>query len=271
MRCQAILLKGTGRSNEEISSILGCTAASVYIWQKRFEAAGISGLKTKSAQRRKPILTALDEDSVRKAIENDRQSLRVAKANWEAATGRTVSESTLRRFLKTLVRDIKRIRLRPQGSPDPQCYEYKKEKLKELKVLSNEGHIDPFFGDESHVCTQGYVPYGWQFKDEDVFIPARKAARLNLFGFVNRNNEYHGFTAQENITQDKIVSYLDEFSKSITKKTVLVLDNASVHRGRKVTEKREEWAERGLFVFYLPPYSPQLNIAETLCRILKGK
>lgn len=137
--------------------------------------------------------------------------------------------------------------------------------------MSNEGHIDLFFGDESHVCTLGYVPYGWQFKDEDVFVPAQKASRLNLFGLISRNNEYHGFTAQENITQDKIVSFLDEFSKSITKKTVLVLDNASVHRGRKVKEKREEWAERGLFIFYLPPYSPQLNIAETLWRILKGK
>ena len=106
MRYQGILLKGTGRSNEEISSILGCTAASVYNWQKRFEEDGISGLKTKSAQRRKPLLTSSDEASVRKAIENDRQSLRAAKANWESATGRTVSESTLRRFLKTLVRDI---------------------------------------------------------------------------------------------------------------------------------------------------------------------
>ena len=101
-------------------------------------------------------------------------------------------------FFKNIGARYKRIRLRPQGSPGPQCYEYKKEKLKELKVLSNEGHIDLFFGDESHVCTQGYVPYGWQFKDEDVFVPAQKAARLNLFGFISRNNEYHGFTAQEN-------------------------------------------------------------------------
>ena len=103
-------------------------------------------------------------------------------------------------FFKNIGARYKRIRLRPQGSPDPQYYEYKKEKLKEFKVLSNEGHIDLFFGDESHVCTQGYVSYGWQFKDEDVFVPARKAARLNLFGFISRNNEYHGFTAQENIT-----------------------------------------------------------------------
>ena len=125
------------------------------------------------------------------------------------------------------------MRLRPQESPYPQYYEHKKERLKELEALNNEGHIDLFFGDESHVCTHGYVPYGWQFKDEDAFVPAKKAARLNIFGFISRNNEYRGFTTQENITQDKIMSYLDGFSKSIDRKTVLVLDNASVHRGEK--------------------------------------
>ena len=29
------------------------------------------------------------------------------------------------------------------------------------------------------------------------------------------------------------------------------------------------WQNRGLFLFFLPPYSPQLNIAETLWRKLK--
>ena len=29
------------------------------------------------------------------------------------------------------------------------------------------------------------------------------------------------------------------------------------------------WEERGLFLFYLPPYSPHLNIAEVLWRKLK--
>ncbi len=109
MCCQDILLKSTGRSNEEISSILGCTAASVYDLQKRFEAGGVLGLKTKIVQHRKPSLTASDETSVRKAIENDRQSLRVAKANWEAATDRTVSESTLRVFPKPKLKIISQI------------------------------------------------------------------------------------------------------------------------------------------------------------------
>lgn len=68
-----------------------------------------------------------------------------------------------------------------------------------------------------------------------------------------------------------IVDYLDRFSSNITKKTVIVLDHASVHRNRKVKELRKIWEKRGLYLFYLPPYSPELNPAEILWRILKCK
>ena len=128
-----------------------------------------------------------------------------------------------------------------------------------------------YYADESHVCTNGYVPYGWQFKNEDIYIPSEKAARLNIFGMITKRNQYKGFTTQESINADKIVDYLDRFSFNVTKKTVIVLDNASVHRNRKVKELRKIWEKRGLFLFYLPPYSPELNPAEILWRILKGK
>jgi transposase len=38
---------------------------------------------------------------------------------------------------------------------------------------------------------------------------------------------------------------------------------------RRVQERREYWQQRGLFLFYLPSYSPHLNIAEVLWRKLK--
>ncbi|KAA6326056.1 hypothetical protein EZS27_024792, partial [termite gut metagenome] len=34
-------------------------------------------------------------------------------------------------------------------------------------------------------------------------------------------------------------------------------------------ERIPYWQERGLFLFFLPPYSPHLNIAETIWRKLK--
>ncbi|WP_338337634.1 IS630 family transposase [Marseilla massiliensis] len=165
----------------------------------------------------------------------------------------------------------RRIRKRPKGSPSPQLYAYKTEKLQELERQANKGLIDLYFGDESHVCTEGYVPYGWQFRGEDVFVPSQKFLRLNIFGMIDRNNHYEGFSTTESITADKVADFLDRLSFRIKKDTFLVLDNAKIHRCKLINELRPIWEKRGLFLFFLPPYSPHLNIAKTLWRILKGK
>jgi transposase len=143
--------------------------------------------------------------------------------------------------------------------------------LQELENLDSAGEIDLYYADESHVCTSGYVPYGWQFKDEDVFIPSEKSARLNIFGMITRGNQYKGFMTQESINADKVSDFLDKMSFQVRKRTFVVLDNATVHRNAKLKELRSIWESRGLFLFFLPPYSPELNLAETLWRILKGK
>jgi transposase len=45
-------------------------------------------------------------------------------------------------------------------------------------------------------------------------------------------------------------------------KTVIVLDNASIHRSEKFNAKLLEWSKKELRIFHLPPYSPHLNIIE---------
>ena len=175
-------------------------------------------------------------------------------------------------FFSSIGARYKRIRKRPRGRPSPQLYERKAKELQELERKADGGGIDLFYADESHVCTEGYVPYGWQFPGEDVHVPSQKAARLNMFGMTTRDNRYEGFTSREGITSVKVVEFLDGLSlRSRARDTVVVLDNASIHRAGIVKEMRPVWEKRGLFLFHLPPYSPHLNIAETLWRILKGK
>jgi len=104
-----------------------------------------------------------------------------------------------------------------------------------------------------------------------VYVPSQRVARLNIFGMITRSNRYEGFTTTERMTANKIVSFLDDFSFRIRKKTFIVLDNATVHRNKSIKRLRLIWENRGLYIFFLPPYSPHLNIAETLWRVLKGK
>ena len=105
MRCRAILLKSQGlKSTVGVQTEM--THISVNSWVKRFEREGVKGLETKPGRGRKPIMDCSDEESVRQAIEQDRQSVKKAKEAWQQASGKEASESTFRAFLSALARDI---------------------------------------------------------------------------------------------------------------------------------------------------------------------
>ena len=72
------------------------------------------------------------------------------------------------------------------------------------------------------------------------------------------------------LTSDFVIEHLDYFSFTIKKQTIVILDNAKIHRSKKVKEMQEIWAKRNLFIFFLPPYSPELNIIEIMWKQLKG-
>ncbi len=149
-------------------------------------------------------------------------------------------------------------------------YAHGVERLRELEDQARAGELTLFYGDESHVCQQGYVPYGWQFPGEDVFIPAKKGFRLNCWGLFSRDNRCHWATSRQNITAAFVAAELETLSLQLTGPTVIVLDNASIHTAGLIQRCRATWAERDLHLFFLPPYSPHLNIAETVWRHLKG-
>lgn len=116
------------------------------------------------------------------------------------------------------------------------------------------------------------MPYGWQFKEEKVSVPCtRSIKRLNCFALISRSNQCYSYSTTANIDAAFILQRLDELSLQINKQTVIALDCAAVHRSKLIKERLPHWRKRGLWLFYLPPYSPHLNIAETLWRMRKGK
>ena len=147
----------------------------------------------------------------------------------------------------------------------------RKEALALLEEQSPQEHVDLFYGDESQVSPEGYVPYGWQFADEEVCVESAKGKGLNCFALICRDNRIRYATSEQSITADFIVEELDRLSLELVKPTVVVLDNARVHTAAKVKKQLEVWQQRGLLLFYLPVYSPHLNIAERLWKELKAR
>ena len=110
LRCQAILLKCDDgedrqkRTSRQVARELGCCEMSVNDWMKRFADHGIDGLKVAHGRGRKGILDEeADLETVRRAVQNHRQRISLAKAELEKELGKEFSHLTLRRFLKKMV------------------------------------------------------------------------------------------------------------------------------------------------------------------------
>ncbi len=156
-----------------------------------------------------------------------------------------------------------------KGRETEAIYQHKREILGELENLSNHQLIDLYYADESRVSLEPCIPYGWQFADEEVSMLTEKGGGLHCFALLSRNNRCLIETRQETFTSQFIFEQLEDLSFNVPKLTVVVLDNARIHTSRIIKERIKVWHSRGLFIFYLPRYSPHLNIVETLWRKLK--
>ncbi len=150
-----------------------------------------------------------------------------------------------------------------------EVYRHKREILVELETLAEKQSIDLYYADESRVSLEPCIPYGWQFPDEEVFMPTAKGSGLNCFALLSRTNQCLVKTSEQTFSAQFILEQFETLSFNLRKLTVVILDNARIHTSQIIKERIRIWQSRGLYLFYLPRYSPHLNIVETLWRKLK--
>ena len=181
-----------------------------------------------------------------------------------------MSWDTVRRSLRRMKYTFRRARRVPEKAVCPKRKQRVQKALLHLHRLEDAGKCQVLYGDESGFCLSPVVPYLWQPKGKSVGLPAKAhTRRLNVLGFLSRRNRLHTFEAPERLTAQFVVDSIEALTKALTKPTMLVLDNATVHRSKLVQAKRKEWKQKGLRLLFLPPYCPHLNLIETLWRQTK--
>jgi transposase len=70
--------------------------------------------------------------------------------------------------------------------------------------------------------------------------------------------------------RNDVIAYFDRLSEAFdSSPRIVVIDNAAIHKGEAMDSKRQQWAAQGLYLYYLPPYSPELNRTEVLWKQAK--
>ena len=254
---------------DEVAMLLDVHPNTARNWAERWLAYGIDGLYYLPGRGAKPIFSKDEEEVIIECLKESPNSLRKLADKVKEKTGKTASTSTLALIIKKHGKVWKRQRNIPKGKPTAEAYEQAKNDIEEMKALAQDGEFDLINFDVSAFNLQSNVPYAWQDvgRAGTIEIPTSHSANFIIMGFLNpKTNELKAYEHTGSVNSDVIIKTMDEFCDSLERPAVVILDNASVHTSKAVAEKRKEWEDRGLSLYFIPPYSPQLNVIEILWR-----
>jgi transposase len=252
-----------------LADIFQVDRITIYHWFNAWEQQRFPGLYDRKGQGRPPIFNPEQKDQIRQWIKRYPKNLNKVRALIYDHWGLDVSKQTIKRVLKSFQLIWKRTRRVVKGQPEPVLYQERKQSLEMLIQEDQEGIIDLRYFDESGFCLIPYVPYAWQESGDTIAIESKQSKRLNVLGFMNKRNELDAYTFECTIDSEVVIRCIDEFCTNLQGPTVLVMDNASIHTSAIFQDQLPKWEQQGLDIFYLPAYSPELNLIEILWRFMK--
>lgn len=124
--------------------------------------------------------------------------------------------------------------------------------------------------DESGFSLRLYRPYGWSKKGKPLVeaVPERRGKNLSVLGALDSEGIV-AFTHREGaMTREDVEHFFEQdLLPRLGSGSVLVLDNASIHKGGRLEELAQA---AGCRILYLPPYSPDFNPIEMVWAFVKA-
>jgi transposase len=268
-RAHAVLLSDQGYSRGEIADIYQVKADTVSGWLDAWETRAFQGLYDAPRSGRPK---ALNEAERARAIDLIKESPRQLKRVIHQVAddiGKTVSRSTLKRLITAAKGRWKRGRQSLRSKRDADAFAQGKQEVEDLRRRKQRHEIELLYFDESGFCLESSIPYAYQFPGEELELPSSNSARLNVLGFLSPDRIFHSFVFECSVNSAVVIACFDDLSERITQETWIVIDNAPMHTSDAFEDAVEGWEAKGLFVYRLPAYSPELNLIEILWRFMK--
>jgi transposase len=191
---------------------------------------------------------------------------------WHEQEGRPrISRSSLRRYLKRMNFRYKRYRLSLKSKRNESEFEHGREIIASLQARAQAGQCELLYFDETGFSPNPPVQYGWTRVGQTRCAQAGShQQRVNVLGALRHDHQLIWHAHQQHTVRNDVTAFLDRLAQqphSVPR--IIVLDNAPIHKGGEMKEKRLQWEKAGLYLYYLPAYSPELNRIEILWKQAK--
>jgi transposase len=280
IRIRAVQRILDGESPEIIAKTLGFHRSAIYLWLNRYEANGFEGLKYRKIPGKKPALSEAQMQKIFDIVTSKNpMQMKFSFALWTRRMvkdlildlfGIKLSEVSVGRMLRLMGLTPQRPLHRAYQQNPTQVAHWLEEQYPEIQREANKHGATIYFGDEAGVRSDYHSGTSWAPKGKTPVVRTTGSRhRLNLISAISAKGQMRFMTIKGKLTAESFIEFLGRLIKNQEKPIYLIVDGHPVHRSRRVKTFVES-TEGKLKLFYLPPYSPELNPDEQVWNQLKN-
>jgi transposase len=279
VRMLAVTAMQKGMHPDDVADLYDVGRSTVYNWRKMHLENGPAALTVKYSPGRPTRLTDRQREQLRKlVVGKDPRQLQFDFALW---TRHMVRDLIKREFgvdytpqaVGTILRDMG---LSPQR-PLIRAYEqnpelvrkWKQEEFPAIVAAAKAAGGTVFFCDEAGIRTDYHSGTTWAPVGQTPIVRGTgNRESINMISAISMRGKIHFSFVDGNINAVSFIDYLKKLMHDIPGPIFLIADGHGAHTA-KITQEFVAGTEGRLNLFFLPPYSPELNPDEWVWKNVK--
>jgi len=258
-----------GQSATLVAKVLGVQKSTLFGWLALYRRGGWDALDARKRGGRPPKLTAKMMEWIYETVTmKDPRQLKFPFALW---TSLMVAELIWRQFnirlsKASVCRLMNQLGLSPQ-KPLWRAFQknaervarWVKEEYPQIRALARRQKTDIFFGDEAGVRSDFHSGKTWAVRGKTPIVSTTGARfGCNMVSAISPRGAMRFMLVEGKITGDVFADFLKRLIHNWPRPVFLIIDGHPVHKSVAVSRFVAS-TEGRLRLFYLPPYSPELN------------
>jgi transposase len=269
MRQQAIKAVQSGQSVPTVAQVLGVSTRAVYDWLAKFAAGGQQALLAKPISGRPPKVTAEEMRWLAETIkDNTPQQLKFEFGLWTLSLigllikrqfGKSLSLASVSRVMKLLGFTVQKPLYQAWQQDGVLVQKWQDEIYPEIKKEAKAVGATLYFADESGMRSDYHTGTTWAPCGETPVVSVTGSRfSFNMISAVSPRGEFRFMLHEGSVTATVFREFLSRLMIGATKPVFVVVDGHPIHKAKLVQEYVAS-LDGQLKLFFLPPYSPQLN------------
>ena len=279
LRIRAVSRVQAGESPELVGRAIGINRTTIYDWLAKYRNGGWGALKSRPTPGAKPKIDGKKMKWIFKVVsEKNPQQLKFEFALW---TREMVQQLIKKKFniklgLKAVGRLLAQLGLTCQKplykaiqKDESLVKKWLKKIYPNIKFRAKQEGADIYFGDPAHIRSDHHPGKTWGIKGQTPVVVSTGARySFSLISAVSPRGLMRFMVTEGGVNSEVFIQFLKRLVANSSRKIFLIVDNGPSHTSKK-TKAFVSGIKEKLELFYLPPYSPDLNPDELVWNHLK--